>query len=47
MFCNIPNYEELTEEERAKETERILREIVTAHNREMDELREAMTHGKQ
>ena len=47
MFVNIPNFEELTEEERARETERLLREIVTAHNREMEELREELTNGKQ
>ena len=39
MYLNIPRLEELTEEERAQETERLLREIVTAHNREYEELR--------
>lgn len=47
MYLNIPRLEEMTERERAQETERLLREIVTAHNREMEELREELTNGKQ
>lgn len=39
MFVNIPNFAEMTEEERARETERILKEIVYKHNREMEEIR--------
>lgn len=46
MYVDIPDITHLTEQERARETERILREIVIAHNRELDEIRRAMENGK-
>ena len=40
MFVNIPNLDELPETERAREIERILKEIVYKHNREMEEIKD-------
>ena len=46
MYLDFQRLDTLPPELRARETDRILREIITAHNREMDELREEIRRGK-